>query len=208
MKRSEAVNVFAKKRTDEIVLTNIALVSRQVYATCHNDLTLYRIQMGYPFPMGIGLAMALPQRKVIVLDGDGSILMGLGALATAANENPKNLGLIVFDNECYDNPGGLPSATAGKADLAALARASGIQNTALCKNVEEFERALTSALQAGELFCIIAKVERTAPEEERIPTLPFDLTENTYTFLRALTNQGLIKGWREGFSRPLRTTTK
>lgn len=208
MKRSEAVNVFAKKRTDEIVLTNIALVSRQVYATCHNDLTLYRIQMGYPLPMGIGLAMALPQRKVIVLDGDGSLLMGLGALATAANENPKNLGLIVFDNECYDNPGGLPSATAGKADLAAIARASGIQNSSSCTTVQEFDRDLTAALKAGELFCIIVKVERTAREEEKIPTLPFDLTENTYMFLRELTNQGLIQGWREGFSKPLRTTAK
>lgn len=207
MKRSEAVNVFAKKRTNEIVLTNIALVSRQVYATCHTDLTLYRIQMGYPLPMGLGLATALPQRKVIVLDGDGSILMGLGTLATAANQNPKNLGLIVFDNECYDNPGGLPSATAGKADLAAIARASGIQNSALCTNVEEFDRALTKALEANEMFCIIAKVERTAPEEERIPPLPFDLTENTYVFLRALANEGLIKPWREGFSRPLRAST-
>ncbi len=183
-------------------------MSRQVYATCHNDLTLYRIQMGYPLPMGIGLAMALPERKVIVLDGDGSLLMGLGALTTAANENPKNLGLIVFDNQCYDNPGGLPSATAGKADLAAIARASGIANSVTCANVEELERALSAALAKGELFCIIAKVERTAPEEEKIPTLPFDLTENTYTFLRELTNQGLIKGWREGFSRPLRTTAK
>ena len=208
MKRSEAVNVFAKQRTDEIVLTNIALVSRQVYATCHNDLTLYRIQMGYPLPMGIGLAMALPQRKVIVLDGDGSLLMGLGALATAANENPKNLGLIVFDNECYDNPGGLPSATAGKADLAAIAQASGIHSSFVCATVESFERTLAQALNAGELFCIVAKVERTAPEEEKIPTLPFDLTENTYMFLRELTNQGLIQGWREGFSKPLRTSTK
>src|SRR5581483_9646351 len=196
MKRSEVVNIFAKKRTEEIVLTNIALVSRQIYATCHNDMTLYRIQMGYPLPMGIGLALALPQRRVMVLD----------ALTTAANENPKNLGLIVFDNECYDNPGGLPSATAGKADLAAIARASGVANSVTSSTVAEFEAALDGALAKQELFCIIAKVERTAPEEEKIPTLPFDLTENTYMFLRALTDAGLIKGWREGFSRPLRTT--
>jgi thiamine pyrophosphate-dependent acetolactate synthase large subunit-like protein len=206
MKRSEVVNIFAKKRSEEIVLTNIALVSRQVYAACHNDMTLYRIQMGYPLPMGIGLALALPERRVIVLDGDGSLLMGLGALATAANENPKNLGLIVFDNECYDNPGGLPSATAGKADLAAIARASGVANSVTCSTVAEFEAALDAALAQEALFCIVAKVERTAPEEEKIPTLPFDLTENTYMFLRALTDAGLIKGWREGFSRPLRTT--
>ncbi|HEY6201182.1 MAG TPA: thiamine pyrophosphate-dependent enzyme [Candidatus Binatia bacterium] len=206
MKRSEVVNIFAKKRTEEIVLTNIALVSRQVYAACHTDMTLYRIQMGYPLPMGIGLALALPQRRVIVLDGDGSLLMGLGALATAANENPKNLGLIVFDNQCYDNPGGLPSATAGKADLAAIARAAGVENSVTCSTAAEFQRALDGALAREGLFCIVAKVERTAPEEEKIPTLPFDLTENTYMFLRALTEAGLIKGWREGFSRPLRTT--
>ena len=204
MKRSEAVNIFAKKRTNEIVITNIALVSRQLYAVGHSDLTLYRVQMGYPFPMGLGLAMAIPQRRVIVLDGDGSILMGLGALGTAANESPKNLGLIVFDNECYDNPGGLPSATAGKVDLAGVARASGIQNVCLCRDVKEFEEAVRRAWAQDELFCIVAKVERTSPEEENIPTLPFDLTENTYMLLRALAKEGLIKGWREGFSRPLR----
>ncbi len=204
MKRSEAIKVFAKKRTDEIVITNIALVSRQLYAVGHSDLTLYRVQMGYPFPMGLGLAMVIPQRRVIVLDGDGSILMGLGALGTAANENPKNLGLIVFDNECYDNPGGLPSATAGKVDLAGVARASGIHNVYLCRSATELADALESAWVQNELFCVVAKVERTSPEEENIPTLPFDLTENTYTFLRALAKEGLIKGWREGFSRPLR----
>jgi hypothetical protein len=74
--------------------------------------------------------------------------------------------------------------------------------------VDEFDRALTAALKAEELFCIIVKVERTAPEEEKIPTMPFDLTENTYMFLRELANQGLIQGWREGFSKPLRTTAK
>lgn len=204
MKRSEAVNVFAKKRTNEIVITNIALVSRQLYSVGHSDLNLYRIQMGYPLPMGLGLAMALPQRRVIVLDGDGSLLMGLGALTTAANENPKNLGLIVFDNQCYDNPGGLPSATAGKADLAAIARASGIRNSAVCADVDAFDSALAKALASEEIFSVVAKVERTAPEEERIPPLPFDLTENTYIFLRALAKEGLIKPWREGFSRPLR----
>src|ERR1051325_6353197 len=181
MKRSEVVNIFAKKRTEEIVLTNIALVSRQVYAACHTDMTLYRIQMGYPLPMGIGLALALPQRRVIVLDGDGSLLLGLGAL-------------------------GLPAPAAGRGAWAATARPAGVENSVTCSTAAEFQRALDGALAREGLFCIVAKVERTAPEEEKIPTLPFDLTENTYMFLRALTEAGLIKGWREGFSRPLRTT--
>ena len=75
--------------------------------------------------MALGLALALPHRKVVAFDGDGSLLLNLGSLATMANQHPRNLIHIVFDNECYESSRGAPTATAGQADLAAIARGCG-----------------------------------------------------------------------------------
>ena len=128
-----------------------------------------------PHPDGLSAADGDRPRRhaaeapVIVLDGDGSLLMGLGALATAANDNPKNLGLIVFDNEVLSKPRGPPSATARKAHLAAIARASGVRTARPARTASRnSRRPLTPRSLSRSSSRIIAKVERTAPEEESI----------------------------------------
>lgn len=85
--------------------------------------------MGQAGPFALGLAMAQPEKRVVLFAGDGELLMGLGALATIANQAPSNLAIVVLDNESYVETGGQPTATAGPTDLEAVAKACGIATT-------------------------------------------------------------------------------
>jgi thiamine pyrophosphate-dependent acetolactate synthase large subunit-like protein len=83
--------------------------------------------MGQAAPFALGLAIAQPDKRVVLIAGDGEVLMGLGALATIANQAPKNLSIIVLDNESYVETGNQPTATSGKTNLTAVAAACGFE---------------------------------------------------------------------------------
>lgn len=85
--------------------------------------------MGQAAPFALGLAMAQPHKRIVLFSGDGELLMGLGSLATIANQAPVNLAIVVLDNESYAETGNQPTATAGCTDLEAVARGCGITNT-------------------------------------------------------------------------------
>jgi thiamine pyrophosphate-dependent acetolactate synthase large subunit-like protein len=131
--------------------------------------------------MALGLALALPHRKVVAFDGDGSLLLNLGSLATIANQHPRNLIHIVFDNECYESSRGAPTATAGQADLAAIARGAGIANAITVKTLGEFEEGFLRALKSNDLYFILVKVEAGAGD---VPVAALDSQENKYLFVR------------------------
>jgi len=207
MKRIDALKIFAAERREELVITGVGGVGRQLYKTGHKDTNLYKVQMGFVSPMGLGLALALPQRKVVVIEGDGSALMGLGALATIANEAPKNLVLIVFDNGAYEGGGRHPTATAGKTRLELLAQGAGLEKQSVCTDLESFRVSLKEALSKDGPFFILAKVVMMDLDED-VPNHPFDITENTYVFMRALANEGLVKGWVEGVSASHRPSSR
>lgn len=199
MKRIEALKVFASCRTDEIVITGVGAVGRELYKVGHKETNLYKVQMGFVSPMGLGLALSLPQRKVVVLEGDGSALMSLGNWATVGNEAPKNLILVVFDNEAYEGGGRHPTATSGKTRLETMAKGAGIEKRYVCNDLESFRFAVREALSGDGPCFILAKIELLDPDDD-IPNHPFDITENTYMFMRALSNEGLVPGWVEGVS--------
>src|SRR3954447_12631786 len=92
--------------------------------------------MGLASSMGLGIALARPDKEVIVLDGDGSVLMNLGGLTTLARYHPRNLVHVVFDNESLLSVGGFPTATSTGSDLAAIAAAAGIRRTATVRDVD------------------------------------------------------------------------
>ena len=94
--------------------------------------------MGLASSTGLGLALCMPDQNVVVLDGDGSLLMNLGTLSTLARYRPPNLIEIVFDNESLLSVGGFPTATSTGTDLAAVARAAGIERTSTVTTVLEF----------------------------------------------------------------------
>ena len=194
MKLPDAMEILVKELADELVVTNISSVSRYLYAAKDRDRNLYSIIMGLASSVGLGLALALPQKKVLALDGDGSLLMNLGSLASIANENPSNFILVVFDNELYEGGGAHLSPTAGKTDLRTIGQGAGIKNSFLVRDLGEFKGQIKRALTANELTFIVAKVERAA---EPRPVIGVHRIEQTYRFRRALKDEGLIPPWYE-----------
>jgi sulfopyruvate decarboxylase subunit beta len=133
--------------------------------------------------MGLGIALALPHRQVVVFDGDGSILMNLGGLTTLARYRPRNLVHVVFDNESLLSVGGFPTATATGSDIAAIAAAAGVPLTTTVAALDDFTRAFDEALDAGDLSTIVAKVEAVGPSGY---VTDLSLLENRFAFARYL----------------------
>jgi thiamine pyrophosphate-dependent acetolactate synthase large subunit-like protein len=131
--------------------------------------------------MGFGLARALPHRKVVVLESDGGILFSLGALCTLGNFRQPNLKVIVMDNECYESIGAMPTATAGRANLEAIAKGAGIENAVTTRTLDEFKEATNHALAGDGLYFVVAKIEKGTKE---VPTLYLDGLERKYQFVR------------------------
>ncbi len=122
--------------------------------------------MGKASNVGLGLALAQPNRKVIVLDGDGSLLMNLGAMVTLANKTPKNLCHMVFDNGVYAVTGGQPVPGAGKADWEGMAKAAGYAATFSFDNLEDLATGIAEVMAAtGPVFVHL----RITPEIENTP---------------------------------------
>jgi sulfopyruvate decarboxylase subunit beta len=133
--------------------------------------------------MGLGIALSRPELTVIVLDGDGSLLMNLGGLTTLARYRPKNLVHVVFDNESLLSVGGFPTATSTGSDLAAIAKAAGVPRTATVTTMEDFQREFSAAVAAGELTTLVAKVDAVGPSGY---VTDLSLLENRYQFQRYL----------------------
>ena len=120
--------------------------------------------MGQAAPFALGLAMARPDRRVALFAGDGDLLMSLGALATVADRAPRNLAIVVFDNEAYVETGGQPTATAGPTDLAAVARGCGIAGARTITEEAEIPALREAMLSApGPVFIVVKTVAEALP---------------------------------------------
>jgi len=147
-----------------LVVTIMGAVAAELQSLGHRPNFFYlEHAMGLASSTGLGLSLCLPQQKIVVLDGDGSILMNLGGLTTLARYKPNNLVHVIFDNESLLSVGGFPTATATGADLEGIARASGIPHVATVRSVEEFKAAASDAIRGDLLTALIAKVEATGP---------------------------------------------
>jgi thiamine pyrophosphate-dependent acetolactate synthase large subunit-like protein len=180
MRRYDCLVALAPLVTDQLVVGNVARTSFEWHAVLPREGNLYTMGMGLVTPVCLGLALALPERHVIALDGDGSILLNLGVLATIANSAAHNLTSIVFDNQSYASTGGLPSASGGVTDIAEMGRAAGIQHAVTVRTVDEFAAAARRALGGGPSL-IVAKVTQESPDVA--PKL-MDGRENKYRFVR------------------------
>lgn len=183
MKRLDCLKRLAEMIEPEtIVVANIGPISREWNALRPSDANLLQVNLGLCAAVGLGIAVSLPRRKVLILDGDGNLLLNLASLADMANQNLANTVHIVLDNEAYEGGGGLRSATAGKADLSAIARGAGVEETCVVTTLEEFESAARRSLtSAGHQF-IVAKVEKGSVPN--LPTLTLDGKEAKYRFAR------------------------
>jgi len=159
-------------------------VAAEVQSIGHRPNFFYlQHAMGLASSVGLGIALARPELPVVVLDGDGSLLMNLGGLTTLARYRPRNLVHVVFDNESLLSVGGFPTATSTGSDLAAIARGAGVPNAVTVGTIEEFRDAFLTAQTADRLTTVVAKVEAVGPAGY---VTDLSLLENRYQFARHL----------------------
>ena len=184
MKRLDAMTAIYPQLEQHVVVTIMGAVAAELQSIGHRPNFFYlQHAMGLASSMGLGIALTRPELTVIVLDGDGSLLMNLGGLTTLARYRPRNLVHIVFDNESLLSVGGFPTATSTGSDLAAIASAAGVPRTETVVTIDDFQRAVKDALAANELSTIVAKVEAVGPSGY---VTDLSLLENRYQFQRYL----------------------
>ena len=159
MKRYDCLKIMASMMTeDDLAVTNIGTVQHEWRAARPSRANLYGLNMGQCTAVALGLSLALPKRRVFALDGDGSLLLNLVALGDVAYHKPPNLRIVVFDNEAYETPGGMPTATAHGVDLVQVAKGSGIPQSFLATTPEEFRERMKMATDK-ETLLVVAKIE-------------------------------------------------
>jgi sulfopyruvate decarboxylase subunit beta len=184
MKRIDCLAAIYDQLTECAVVTIMGAVAVELYSLGHRPNFFYlEHAMGLASSMGLGVALSQPDRNVVVIDGDGSVLMNMGGLTTLARYAPPNLTHLIFDNESLLSVGGFPTATSTGTDLAGVARAAGITDARLVSNLEDFSEAARAAIAADHLACVVAKVEPVLPTSFH---LGLHLLENRFEFARAL----------------------
>ena len=145
---------------DEAVIGGIGNANFDLWASGQRPQNFYMLgSMGLTIPIALGVAIAQPKRHVIALEGDGSLLMQLGCLATVAMRAPKNLTMVVWDNGIYQITGNQPTASASTADLIAIARGSGLSKSIWAADEDDFDRLFATALKDGGPSLIAARID-------------------------------------------------
>jgi thiamine pyrophosphate-dependent acetolactate synthase large subunit-like protein len=166
--RREVVSTLLADRKDALVVAGLGASTYDLAAAGDNPRNLYLWgAMGGAVMMGLGLALAQPDLPVVVVTGDGEMLMGMGSLATVGVQKPKNLSILVLDNEAYGETGGQASHTSASADLVGIARACGIPDSksiSTLSEIESFARAMQDP-SSGPRF---ANVKIDAANLERV----------------------------------------
>lgn len=152
--------LVGKLQNEEAVIGGIGNTNFDLWAAGHRPQNFYMLgSMGLAFPIALGVALAQPDRRVIALEGDGSLLMQLGALSTIASLKPKNLTMIVFDNGIYQITGSQPTPAASVADIVAISVGSGLSNSTWAADEEDFERLVDQSLGASEPTLIALRID-------------------------------------------------
>ena len=179
MTRVEATRIVVEAAGDAPIVASLGHPAYDLFAAGDRAQNFYTWgSMGVASSIGLGLALAQPARRVFVLDGDGSLLMNLGSLATIGLLQPANLVLVVIDNEAYATTGGQPTPTAHGADLEAAARAMRVE-ARTARTAPELRDALAPH---GKALAIVAKVSE-APQS---PKPPLDCVFIKHRFMAAL----------------------
>ena len=182
MKRYECLQAIAPLMRDQLFVTTAGGATSEWNAVRPSDGNLQVKTLGLCSSIGLGLAIAMPHRKVFVFDGDGALWMNMGSLATIGLHQPKNLIHICWDNQQYESSGGEPTvSTAEKIDFAGVAKAAGIQSSRCVSTVEDLKEAVGHALGHDGPHFIWATIEAG---RTNVPPLKYDELENKYRFMR------------------------
>jgi thiamine pyrophosphate-dependent acetolactate synthase large subunit-like protein len=156
--------LVARLKSGEAVIGGIGNTNFDLWAAGQRPENFYMLgSMGLAVPIGLGVALAQPARKVFVLEGDGSLLMQLGSLGTIAATAPKNLAIIAFDNGMYQITGKQRSLTAAAVDLVAMAKGAGVAQSESATEEAHFERLVERALSGAGPWFIGARIDASKP---------------------------------------------
>ena len=164
--------MVARLHRDEAVIGGIGYTNFDLWAAGRRPQNFYMLgSMGLAVPIALGVAIAQPQRQTIALEGDGSILMQLGCLATVANRKQTNLTIVIMDNGTYQITGGQKAATELGADIVAIARGAGLAQSAWAADESAFEEMIDVALREDGPWLIGCRIDTNKPVDttERDP---------------------------------------
>jgi thiamine pyrophosphate-dependent acetolactate synthase large subunit-like protein len=168
----QALEVLAQHRTDQVVITTMASIG--VWPQLSDSLLDFAYipsSMGQGPALGLGIALAQPGRRVIVVNGDGSMLMNLGSLVTLAS-HPADIYVLVMDNGLYEVTGGQPTPGAGRIDFAGLARAAGISRVYAFSTLDEWRNGAAAALSDAGPVLIWLKIDGKLGQKTPRPPRP------------------------------------
>ena len=152
--------LVARLNKEEAVIGGIGNTNFDLWAAGHRPQNFYMLgSMGLAFPIALGVALAQPCRRVVALEGDGSLLMQLGSLTTIAALSPRNLTMVVMDNGLYQITGAQATPAASVADIVAIAAACGLANSAWAADEQDFERLIDESLSADEPALIGVRID-------------------------------------------------
>jgi len=166
--------LVARLRHDEAVVAGIGNTNWDLYGAGHRPQNFYMLgSMGLACPIALGVALAQPDRGVIALEGDGSILMSLGCLATIGKVAPRNLTIVIWDNGIHQITGKQATATAGSTDIVAVAKGAGIANSHWVRDEDHFEQLVSRRFSDdGPLFLAVKIDDKPGPvQTPRDPAL-------------------------------------
>jgi thiamine pyrophosphate-dependent acetolactate synthase large subunit-like protein len=179
--------VIHQLRHEEAVIGGIGNANFDLWASGQRPQNFYMLgSMGLAIPIALGVAIAQPNRHVIALEGDGSLLMQLGCLATVAERAPRNLTIIVWDNGIYQITGSQPTPGAGSTDLIAIAHGAGISRSAWAADESDFDRLVAAALSQGGPTLIAARIDN----KPAVATTDRDPVQIRERFMRGLGVKG------------------
>ncbi len=168
--RFEATQLILRHAGNCPIVSNLGPTTDELWHAGHRDRNFYTYgSMGLCSSIALGMALSTDER-VISLDGDGSLLMNLGTIATIGREQPKNLIVVVWDNEEWGQTGHQPSHTAMGTDLAQVAQSCSISRASTVDNLEDLASAISAALREDGPWFIVAKIEET----DYMPVAPIE----------------------------------
>lgn len=182
--RDQAVPALIGDHRDFLIISGLAGVAKDMQSLTEGAANAFLMggAMGGATMMGLGLALARPDRRVLVVTGDGELLMNVGSLATAGVMNPRNLAIVCVDNEHYGETGNQDSHTGRGVDLEIMAKGAGIEPTQTVWKESDIARA--KALIRGDGLCfVVLKVSDSPPPQAR---RSFDAPERRTAFRRNL----------------------
>jgi len=185
MIRFEAIKEIMEMVTDELMVCNLGHPSQELFAIKDRPQNFYMLgSMGLASSIGLGLAMST-NKKIIVIEGDGAVLMNLGTLATIGVNQPKNYILIIIDNEAYGSTGFQPTFTSKGIELEKIAKACNLEKTILIKKKTDIKDILKKVLKSNDgPYCIIIKTKKGMPNG--ISIIPYDPITIRDRFMRSI----------------------